>query len=313
MVSLPRPLRGIIPPMVTPLLDWDTLDRVAAARQAERMIAAGVSGLFLLGTTGEGPGLGYRLREELVETICAEVRGRVPVLVSVTDTAPAESVRTGRHAAEHGASALVIAPPYYYSTSQGELLEYVRRLVRELPLPVYLYNIPSHTRNYFAPETVRALADMPDVLGVKDSSGDAANLRALVSILSDRPDFAVLCGPEEMLAQAIQFGVHGGIAGGSNLAPRFFVDLYRAAAAGDSETAARMQPTVMEISSRIYHAAPGGSSYLRGMKGALSCLGYCRNVMAEPYEPFGPTVMSQLAMAVQEIFCDRKGPHEEFL
>jgi dihydrodipicolinate synthase/N-acetylneuraminate lyase len=318
MVPLPRPLRGIIPPMVTPLLSGDRLDKVAAVRQAERMIAAGVSGLFLLGTTGEAPGLSYRLREELVELICCQVRGRVPVLVSITDTAMAESMRTARHAAEHGASALVVAPPYYYATSQQELLGYMRRLIPELPLPVYLYNIPSHTQTPFAPETVRALAGLPNVFGVKDSSGDGANLRALVSILADRPDFAVLCGPEEMLAEAIQFGVHGGIAGGSNLSPRFYVELYRAAAAGDLEKVARMQAVVMEISTRIYHASPEGSAYLRGMKGALSCIGYCKNVLAEPYEPFGPDVMTEIETAVREIhtrfrFSGNHEPHEEFL
>ena len=246
------------------------------------------------------------------------MNGRLPVLVSITDTSMAESLRTARHAAQQGASALVAAPPYYYATSQQELLTYMRRLITQLPLPVYLYNIPSHAKTSFTPDTVRALADLPNVFGVKDSSGDRANLRALMNAVSDRPEFAVLCGPEEMLAEAIRFGAHGGIAGGSNLSPRFYVELYRAAAAGDAERVARMQAVVMEISTRIYHAAPEDSSYLRGLKGALSCIGYCKNVLAEPYEPFGPDVMTEIGTAVREIhsrfrFSDNGEPHGEFL
>ncbi len=111
--GLVLPLRGIIPPMVTPLLDRDTLDVPGLERLIEHILRGGVHGLFVLGTTGEAPSLSHRLRRELVERTCRQVNDRVPVLVGITDTAFVESVQMACIAAEAGASAVVLAPPYY--------------------------------------------------------------------------------------------------------------------------------------------------------------------------------------------------------
>src|SRR3954465_14755813 len=106
-------LRGVVPPMVTPLRERDKLDHAGLERLIEHILAGGVHGLFVLGTTGEAPNLGYRLRRELIERTCKLVRGRVPVLVGVTDTAFVESVGLAQHSADCGADAVVLAPPYY--------------------------------------------------------------------------------------------------------------------------------------------------------------------------------------------------------
>ena len=104
-------LKGIIPPMVTPLVDNNTLDRGGTVRLVEHMIAGGVHGIFILGTTGEAQSLAYHLRYELTELVCSTVAGRVPVLVGVTDTSLEESLRLAHKAAECGAAAVVAAPP----------------------------------------------------------------------------------------------------------------------------------------------------------------------------------------------------------
>src|SRR5262245_20739945 len=116
-----EPLRGIVPPVVTPLQDRDTLDAAGLERVLEHILAGGVSGLFILGTTGEGPCLSYRLRRQCIERACRQVRGRVPVLVGIKDTAFVESLALARHAAECGAAAVVAAPPYYLPLGQPEL------------------------------------------------------------------------------------------------------------------------------------------------------------------------------------------------
>ena len=110
MPDLPRPLTGIIPPMVTPLTSPDVLDRVGMARLVEHMLAGGVHGLFVLGTTGEGPGISRNLQRTVVSEVCALVAGRVPVLVGITDCAFAESLALAEHACASGAAALVVAP-----------------------------------------------------------------------------------------------------------------------------------------------------------------------------------------------------------
>src|SRR5262249_36697478 len=130
------PLTGIIPPMLTPLRGRDELDIAGLERLIEHILAGGVSGIFILGTTGEGPSLSYRLRRELIERVCKQVKRRVPILVGVTDTSFIESVNLARVAAESGADAVVAAPPYYLPEAQPELQEYLEHLVSELPLPL---------------------------------------------------------------------------------------------------------------------------------------------------------------------------------
>src|SRR5260370_37365991 len=164
------PLTGIIPPIVTPLLSRDELDIAGLERLIEHILAGGVHGIFVLGTTGEAPSLSYRLRRELIERTCGQVAGRVPVLVGITDTAFVEAVQLSHFAADTGAQALVLAPPYYFPNSQPELLEYVQHLAPELPLPLFLYNMPTHTKTIFEVETVRHAMEIPNLVGLKDSS-----------------------------------------------------------------------------------------------------------------------------------------------
>src|SRR5690606_11406027 len=112
--------------------------------------------------------LSRRLRNEVVERGCAQIAGRVPVLVGITDTSFEESVQLAHLAERAGANALVVAPPFYFSSSQRELTGYMKRLAAEVPLPVYLYNIPSCTKVRIAPETVAELAEVPGIIGLKD-------------------------------------------------------------------------------------------------------------------------------------------------
>src|ERR1039457_7001473 len=125
------PLTGIVPPMITPLRDRDELDAAGLEKLLEHMLSGGVSGLFILGTTGKGPSLSYRLRRELIERVCKQVNRRVPVLVGITDTAFAESVQLARFAADSGADAVVVAPPYYMPEGQPELQEWLDHLLPE--------------------------------------------------------------------------------------------------------------------------------------------------------------------------------------
>jgi dihydrodipicolinate synthase/N-acetylneuraminate lyase len=283
---LPRPLRGIIPPMVTPLLDRDTLDVAGLERLIEHILGGGVHGLFVLGTTGEAPSLSYRLRYELIERVCGQIKGRVPVLVGITDTSFAESVNTAGKARDSGADAVVLAPPYYFPAGQPELLEYLRHLTPELPLPLFLYNMPSYTKAVFEPQTVRAAAETRGIVGLKDSSGDMAYFSQLRSLIKDHPDFSLLMGHEELLAEAISLGGHGGVCGGANLVPKLYVDLYNAACSRDLPAVEALQKRVMQISTTVYSVGHYESSYLKGLKCALSCMGICSDFLAEPFHRF---------------------------
>jgi len=279
-------LTGIVPPLVTPLTDRDTLDVEGFERLIERLIGGGVGGLFVLGTTGEGPSLSYRLRREVVSVACRAAKGRVPVLVGITDTAFVESVELARYSAEAGADALVAAPPYYLPEGQPELIEYIRHLLPELPLPFFLYNMPSLTKVSFEVETVRALMDHPKVHGIKDSSGNMTYFHRLCGLARGREDWSILMGPEELLLDAVLAGGHGGVNGGANVFPELYVALHQAAVAGDLARARALHAMVMEVSTRLYQVGRHSSAIIKGIKCALSIEGVCDDFMAEPFHRF---------------------------
>ncbi len=301
VLPLPTPLRGIIVPVVTPLLDRDRLDPAALEQIVERLINGGVHGLFILGSTGEGPSLPPAMRQEIIKQVCAQACGRVPVVVGISDTCFSESVRWAGVSNDAGASGLVLAPPYYLSASQGELVHYVERMAPELPLPVLLYNAPSFTKHWYAPKTVQALANLPQVVGLKDSGGDRIYFHNVKYLLGDAPDFAMLVGPEELLADLLLWGGHGGVSGGAHLWPRLYVDLYEAAVARDFERVTRLHALIMYVNVRIYGASTAPSSVFKAIKCGLSILGICQETMAYPLQPFTPEERETVRSCMDEL------------
>lgn len=299
-LNLPR-YRGIITPMLTPLSGRDALDVAGLERLLEHLLAGGVHGLFILGTTGEGPGLSYALRRELIERTCGQVKGRVPVLVSITDTAFEQSLQVARWAAGAGAEALVVAPPYYLPEGQPELQEYLEHLVSAVPLPVFLYNMPALTKVVIEPETVRRLMDQPRILGLKDSSASMIYLHRILALRAHRPDWSIVVGPEEMLADAVLAGAHGGVNGGANLFPRLYVKLFEAARRGDLERVRELHALVMRVSEGLYRIGRHSSALIKGLKAALSLSGICDDFMAEPFQRFREPERARVREVLDEL------------
>lgn len=285
VVAASSRLCGIVPPMVTPLRDRDALDIAGLERLVEHIVAGGVQGLFILGTSGEGPGLSYRLRREVIQNVCRQMRGRLPVLVGITDTSFTEAVAMAKCAADAGAQAVVTAGPFYLPTAQPELIDYIERLVQELPLPLFIYNMPQLTKVHFEPETLRQLTHLEKIIGLKDSSGDLAYYDKLIALKQERPDWSVLVGPEHLLAETVRRGGDGGVNGGANFYPRLFVDLYQAVRVGDAKLAEELQQRLVQLG-QIYSVGRHASAVVKGMKCACSLLGLCDDRMAEPFERF---------------------------
>lgn len=296
-----KPFTGILPPMITPLSGRDELDVAGLERLIERILGGGVSGLFILGTTGEGPSLSYRLRRELIERTTRQVNGRVPILIGITDTAFVESVNVAKAAADSGASAVVVAPPYYLPEGQPELQEYLEHLAAELPLPLFLYNMPALTKVPFELETVRRALDNPRIIGLKDSSGNMIYFHQALGILKQRPDWSLLIGPEEMLFDAVLAGGHGGVSGGANLFPKLYVKLFEAARAGDLTRAKELHQLVLRVSGSLYRIGRHPSSIIKGIKCVLSCLGICDDFMAEPFRRFRPEERALVQKRLEEL------------
>ena len=301
MISEQTMYYGIIPPMITPLIQPDKLDHEGTEKLIEHILDGGVHGLFILGTTGEGPGLSYEIRYELTKLACQQVNGRVPLLVGITDTSFSESVRLAEHAASWGANAVVAAPPYYFSSNQQELIGYYQTLADRSPLPVFLYNMPSHTKLNFAPETIKTLSEHPNIIGFKDSSGDVIYFQKVLSLLKDRPDFPVFVGPEEILMQTMLSGGHGGVNGGANMFPKLYVAMYEAALEKDLERMDSIQEQILQISSTLYTIGNSPAKYLQGVKCTLSIMGICNDTLALPYRAFDSNQRKAVQSALELI------------
>lgn len=294
-------LRGIIPPMITPLIDTDTLDLKGLNNLIEHLIKGGVNGIFILGTTGEAQHLSIHLKTELIKHTCQIVNKRVPVLVGITDTSVYESIKLAEIAAEYKACAAVAAPPYYFALGQPELIEYYQLLADKCPLPLYLYNMPSHTKTMIEPSTVLELSKHNNIIGLKDSSANGVYFCKLLSLFKDKPEFGLFVGPEEMMASVALLGAHGGVSGGANVYPEIFVELYNAAANKDVNKTIDLQNKMMQVSNELYNIGRFGSSYIKGIKTALALKGICSDFLAQPFNLFKDPEKDKVKTAVKKL------------
>jgi len=294
------PLRGIIPPVVTPLLDDNELDEKGTENLINHILEGGVHGIFLLGTTGEATSLRYKVREKFVKLACRLVNKKVPVLVGITDTSFDGSVEMAHVCKDAGADMVVVAPPYYFPISQQEMRCYLDDLVPCLPLPFLLYNMPSHTKLHMSVKTVEH-AKALGALGVKDSSGDMQYLLSLIDTFRDSPDFSVITGTEIFIPETILQGGHGAIAGGANMFPRLFVDYYRAAVEKDYAKIDFLRRIVLKIYNTIYNVGTFTSRYTVGTKCALAALEICSDYVAHPLRQFSYADRNTIENYVEEI------------
>ena len=301
IAMLPSPLRGIIPPMLTPLQDAETLDASGLERLVDHLFTGGVHGLFLLGTTGEGPSLSYRVRQELIERVCEQVSGQVPVLVCVSDTSLVESLNLADFAADAGAQAVVLTAPYYFPTSQADLIHYCTQAIERMPLPTFLYNMPSHSKLNFDIPTLQELFNFPKVAGLKDSSGNMTYWHEARQLIEKRADLSLLIGPEQLLGDTVLMGGHGGVSGGANLFPRLYVDLYQAAVEERLDDVRMLQARVMQVSSTIYQTVSGGAAIIGGLKAALAHLGICQSALSEVFAPITDQQMAKIQQHLAQL------------
>ncbi|RTE55387.1 dihydrodipicolinate synthase family protein [Arenibacter aquaticus] len=293
-------LKGIIPPLLTPLTDDFNLDVLALHRLIEHLVQGGVHGVFILGTTGEATGLKYDVRQEIIKETCSAAKDRIPVMVGITDTSVGESLKLANFAKEHGAKAVVAAPPYYFNLGQQELSEYYEDLATCLPLPLYLYNMPGLTKVHIDANTAIKLSKNPNIIGLKDSSANTVYFQSLIHGIQ-REDFGLFVGPEEITAETVLMGGDGGVNGGANLFPRLYVELYQASLSRDFPRMVQLQKQVMEVARMLYNIGKYGSSYLKGLKGAASLLGLCNPYLAPPFKHFKEAEMETISKNLDTI------------
>lgn len=274
-------LHGIIPPLVTPLLNDNELDQEGLEKLINKLLKAGVHGIFLLGTTGEGTSLSYKLREKFIRQACSMINKEVPVMVCITDTSFDGSIEIANISKDAGADSLVVAPPYYFPIAEVEMQRYLDDLAKELPLPFLLYNMPSHTKLHMSVDTVKHAKEL-GAIGIKDSSGDMLYMIELINNFKNSGNFSIITGTEIFIPETIFQGGDGAIAGGANMFPELFVDFYNASLEKDFIKIDLLRQIVVEIYKTIYNIGNFSSRYTVGTKCALSVMGICNDYAAHP-------------------------------
>jgi 4-hydroxy-tetrahydrodipicolinate synthase len=228
-------------------------------RLVEFQLDSGVHGLWAMGTSAEFASFDERERAAVIETTVAAANRRVPVIANVSDASTRLALRHAAHAAEAGADAVAVTPPYYYPHSQDELLVHYRTIAKGSQLPVFMYNIPQTVRVRLELGTVRTLIRDGVVAGIKDSQNDLEWFRQLALFVQDEGvEFTLFAGTRHLIDAAVLAGADGAIPSLANAFPALCVAVYEAAARGDWEEASRRERSVIEVES-VTARLPAGS------------------------------------------------------
>ena len=261
-------LRGIIPPVVTQFTNDQELDLGKLKAHVDWQIECGVHGIFVLGTTGEFYALDDKEKQTVVAAAVAHCRGRSPVFVGAGAETTREVVRLTKMAEKEGADGVSVIAPYFIKPSQAELFDHFRKVAESTKLPVVLYNNPGTCAGLsIEPDTVARLAELPNVVGIKDSSGDLQNTIEILRQTS-RDKFSVLNGRDTLILAALQAGVQGAIPASCNVAPELCVGLFESFSAGDLTAAREFQARLHPIRMAMGLATGNGA-----VKEALVLLG----------------------------------------
>ncbi|QIK71071.1 dihydrodipicolinate synthase family protein [Propioniciclava coleopterorum] len=237
---------GAIPALVTPLDEDGELMEQGLRDVLDHVIAGGVHGVFVLGSSGEIYGLHADQKRRVVELTVEHVAGRVPVYAGASEITTRDCVATASMAERvGGVAALSVLTPYFMTPTQDELVDHYRAIAESTSLPVILYTNPGRTHVDLELDTVLRLAQVPGIVGLKDSAGDLAATRAL---LAARPEgFAVLMGRDTLIEPALAAGAEGCIASTANIAPALVAGIYDAHVAGDHDLARARQDALTPL------------------------------------------------------------------
>lgn len=253
-----RRFAGILPPLVTLFRPDGAVDEEAMRRHVDRLLEAGVHGLFTLGTTGEVMHLHPQERRLVAEVVLDQARGRVPVLVGCGAPGTDEAIAYARHAQEVGAAGVVVIVPYYWTLSDAAVEAHYGAIARAIELPILIYNFPAVSgRNLSAALIARLAQAHPTIAGIKETIDSVGHIQqVLAAVRPRRPDFTVLCGYEYHLINTLLLDGDGAVPGMANVAPAASVAVYEAVRGGDVETAAEMMRGRVDFPSLYEFGAP---------------------------------------------------------
>jgi 4-hydroxy-tetrahydrodipicolinate synthase len=285
--------KGSIPALVTPFR-LGKVDEKAFVALVERQIAAGTHALVPCGTTGEASTMSHEEDRRVVELCVKTAAGRVPVIAGAGSNSTEEAVSLLRHAKTVGAHAALIVNPYYNRPTQDGVYAHYKTLSEAVQLPIFLYNVPSRTGSDMTPELIGRLSTLPNVIGIKDASGDVSRVARHTALCGK--GFIQISGED---SNAVGFNALGGvgcISVTANVAPEQCAKMQEATLRGDYAEARRINDTLARLHRAMFlEASPAPAKH------ALSLLGLCENEVRLPLVPVQQqSVKDEIRAAMQE-------------
>ncbi len=267
----PVEIKGIITPIITPMNEDESIHVAELRRQVNRQIEGGVHALFCFGTNGEGYILNSAEKELVLRTVVEECNGRVPVYAGTGCISTQETIEQSKMAMKVGADVLSIITPSFAAASQNELYEHYKTVAEAVDMPIVLYNIPARTGNALAPATIARLAQIDNIVGAKDSSGNFANILGYIDAGQSKKNgrFCTLSGNDQLIIWTLLAGGTGGIAGCANVYPHVMASIYNLFMAGKIEEAKAANASIQSFRDCFKCGNPNTI-----VKVAVSLLGY---------------------------------------
>lgn len=290
-------IKGIIPPIITPMHEDESINEQELRNQVNRQIEAGVHGLFPFGTNGEGYILNEAEKEKVLAIVIEETAGRVPVYAGTGCIGTKDTIRQSQMAKELGADILSIITPSFAAASQSELYEHYKTVAAAVDMPIVLYNIPARTGNSLAPATVAKLAQIDNIVGAKDSSGNFDNMLQYIEQTKSVDGFAVLSGNDSLILWNLLAGGAGGIAGCANVYPQNMAAIYDRFMAGDLDGAKKAQDAIRSFRNCFKYGNPNTI-----VKTAVALLGYPVGKCRAPFNQ----VPQEGIEAIKQVLAENK-------
>lgn len=271
---------GVVVPMVTPLTNEFAIDTSAVKNIISSFIENKVQPL-ILGTTGEVASLSGDQKTTLIDVAIKEVDGKMPVVAGLCGNSLLALVEEGKKYADMGVEALVALAPNYYPVEDKHALNWFEQLADELPLPIFLYNIPATTHHSISLDVIEKLSYHANIIGIKDSQADHDRLNESLERWADREDFLFLVGCAANSCYGLQKGADGIVPSMGNLFPELYADLYRHAKRGDFVECAKSQ----KITDNVSKYSQGGRSVteaIPALKALMSIKGLCGTQVMPP-------------------------------
>jgi 4-hydroxy-tetrahydrodipicolinate synthase len=284
--------RGVLPALITPFRDG-AVDEDAFVRLVERQIEGGVHGLVPAGTTGESATLSHDEHRRVVELCVTTAAGRVPVIAGAGSNSTTEAIELTRHAKAVGADAVLMVTGYYNRPSQEGLFRHYEAVSAAVDMPVVVYNVPGRTAVDVTNETLERVAKLPNIIGVKDASGDVARVSQQKLVCGE--DWLLLSGDDPTALGYMAHGGHGCISVTSNVAPGACAQFFDACLAGDYERARALQARLIRLHKALFlDASPAPTKF------ALAELGLCAEEARLPVAPCSDAVKPAIRAAMKE-------------